>query len=151
VAEEIPGYVSSWQRYRRWARLRLDGACTAGCRSGQRTIPTVDDAPPPRSLVRPEPWPATAHVGHAWLVLHRRAANNIRPAIVAVEIDQVCVTASERGRGYGRRLLVEAEVWAQTHGASAIELSVWHFNSGAIGVYERYGFRPLWQRMSRPL
>ncbi len=90
-------------------------------------------------------------IGHAWLVLRERDATPIRPAMRVVEIDQLCVTASERGHGYGRRLLDEVDTRARARHADAVELSVWLFNQRALDVYERHGFAPLWQRMSRPL
>jgi len=94
---------------------------------------------------------ASRVIGHAWLVVRARPATSIRPAMRVVEIDQLCVTASERGHGYGRRLLDDVDERARARKADAVELSVWLFNSDAIDVYERHGFAPLWQRMSRPL
>ena len=45
-----------------------------------------------------------------------------------VEIDQLCVTATERGHGYGRRLLDEIDERARGRRADAVELAVWLFN-----------------------
>jgi GNAT superfamily N-acetyltransferase len=90
-------------------------------------------------------------VGYAWLILHERAADNIRPAMRIVEIGQLCVTASERGHGYGRRLLDEIDARARARKADTLELTAWLFNRDAIDVYEKHGFAPLWQRMSRAL
>lgn len=90
-------------------------------------------------------------IGYAWLIVHAREVTSIRPAMRVVEIGQLGVTASERGHGYGRRLLDEIDARARARKADAIELTAWLFNRDAIDVYERHGFAPLWQRMSRPL
>lgn len=130
-----------------------------------RAAPSYFQPPSPETLTQAtfERWLADAErelvvitlarrvIGYAWLVVHARPATSIRPAMRAVEIDQVCVTASERGHGYGRRLLDEIDARARARKADTVELTAWLFNRDAIDVYERHGFAPLWQRMSRPL
>ena len=88
----------------------------------------------------------------SWKAVPSRSYERQRAsAMRVVEIDQLCVTDSERGHGYGRRLLAEIDAWARACGADHVELSVWLFNSDAIAIYERHGFVPQWQRMSRTL
>lgn len=45
-----------------------------------------------------------------------------------------------RGRGIGPRLLDELVAWARRRGAHKLSLQVWPHNTGAIRLYERYGF-----------
>lgn len=72
------------------------------------------------------------------------------PRLNAVVSDLV-VTRAARGRGIGRRLLAEAEAWAQLHGASSVELSVYEFNEGARRFYEAVGYGTLSRAMSKHL
>ena len=90
-------------------------------------------------------------IGHAWSVAYERPANSVRPAQRILELDQLCVTAAERGRGHGRALLAAVEARGRALGVERLELSVWLFNRDAIAAYERSGFVATWQRMSRPL
>lgn len=52
---------------------------------------------------------------------------------------RLAVRAGRRGAGVGARLLAEAEREARAAGATVMEL---HAQVGALGLYERAGFRP---------
>jgi ribosomal protein S18 acetylase RimI-like enzyme len=66
-------------------------------------------------------------------------------------IDDVIVRSDLRGRGVGGRLLAAAEAWARERAAPEIRLSVGEYNQGAIGLYERLGFRTSRRQMRKRL
>ncbi len=68
-----------------------------------------------------------------------------------VEIEEVLVRESSRGRGVGQRLMSAAAEWARSQGASEVELTVWEFNRGALSLYERLGFRTINRQMLKRL
>jgi ribosomal protein S18 acetylase RimI-like enzyme len=47
---------------------------------------------------------------------------------------------AQRGRGIGRALLGAAEQWARGSGVRKLELHVLPHNTGAIALYEGFGF-----------
>jgi ribosomal protein S18 acetylase RimI-like enzyme len=66
-------------------------------------------------------------------------------------IDNLVVTEHARRLGIGSLLMEQAELWAQEHGLTTIELTVYEFNQGAIALYERTGYETLFRRMSKML
>lgn len=71
-----------------------------------------------RLSVGRDPHPASAHVADLGLM----------------------VAAGHRRRGIGWALLEEAVSWAQSVGVRKLELHVFPHNTGAIALYERFGF-----------
>lgn len=57
-----------------------------------------------------------------------------------VNVHDVVVLASHRGRGIAERMLVEAEAIARERGAVKLTLEVLSGNHGAVRLYERIGF-----------
>ncbi len=57
-----------------------------------------------------------------------------------VNVHDVAVLASHRGRGIAERMLTEAERIARERGAVKLTLEVLSGNRGAIRLYERIGF-----------
>lgn len=57
-----------------------------------------------------------------------------------VNVHDVAVLASHRGRGIAERMLAEAERIARERGAVKLTLEVLSGNRGAIRLYERIGF-----------
>ncbi|MGE0429531.1 MAG: GNAT family N-acetyltransferase [Hydrogenophaga sp.] len=57
-----------------------------------------------------------------------------------VNVHDVAVLASHRGRGIAERMLSEAEVIARERGAVKLTLEVLSGNQGAMRLYERIGF-----------
>jgi ribosomal protein S18 acetylase RimI-like enzyme len=55
-------------------------------------------------------------------------------------IGTVGVTASHRGQGTGKALMVCAQAWAQAQGATELRLTVGAFNTGAVRLYEALGY-----------
>lgn len=66
-------------------------------------------------------------------------------------VSDLVVAREFRGRGIGKRLLGEAEVWARNHGATSIELWVYEFNQSARRFYEALGYGTLSRTMSKPI
>lgn len=66
-------------------------------------------------------------------------------------VDNLVVTESFRHLGIGSLLMEEAENWAREHGLTAIELTVYEFNQGAIALYEKMGYETLSRKMSKSL
>ena len=59
-----------------------------------------------------------------------------------VNVHDVAVLASHRGRGVGQRMLALVEVLARERGACKLTLEVLSGNLGAVRLYERVGFAP---------
>jgi len=66
-------------------------------------------------------------------------------------VDDMVVLPELQGRGVGRKLLEAIEEWAREQGADTLELTVFEFNAGARGLYERSGFETLQRRMRKRL
>ena len=52
----------------------------------------------------------------------------------------IAVAADARGRGIGRRLMVEAISWSKQAGVEKLVLSVYPHNDAAIALYRSFGF-----------
>lgn len=59
-----------------------------------------------------------------------------------LNIHDIAVSASWRGRGVGRALMAAAEVYAKARGCCKLTLEVLEGNSRAIGLYRSAGFDP---------
>ncbi len=66
-------------------------------------------------------------------------------------VDNLGVKSDFRGSGIGRMLIQQIHAWAIAKGASAIELNVHAFNTGAIRFYRKLGYETVSQRMSQVL
>jgi ribosomal protein S18 acetylase RimI-like enzyme len=73
------------------------------------------------------------------------------PKRIAV-INEVVVSAEQRGTGIGHQLMARAQELAAVRGAVEIWLDVWEFNTPALGFYESLGFEPVirWVRKEIP-
>ncbi|MDD9937135.1 MAG: ribosomal protein S18-alanine N-acetyltransferase [Myxococcales bacterium] len=60
-----------------------------------------------------------------------------------IQIMNVATDPGHRRRGYGSALIRDAERVARRQGLSAVTLEVRASNAGAIGLYERGGYRPV--------
>lgn len=68
--------------------------------------------------------------------------NNAEPELAdGLEVEQIYFRRSHQGRGLGRRLIEYAVREARMRGVPFVWLGVWEHNTGAIGFYERLGFR----------
>jgi RimJ/RimL family protein N-acetyltransferase len=67
-------------------------------------------------------------------------ARDQHPACRHVADLGLMVAASHRRRGIGTALLEAAVDWARDSGVKKLELHVFPYNTGAIKLYERFGF-----------
>jgi ribosomal protein S18 acetylase RimI-like enzyme len=72
------------------------------------------------------------------------------PKRIAV-INEVVVSADQRGKGIGRQLMANAQELAASRGADEIWLDVWEFNKPALGFYESLGYQPVIRWLRKPL
>lgn len=66
-------------------------------------------------------------------------------------VTDVAVTASLRGQGIGTMLLRACEEHARRHKAKWLRIGVLSKNSGAVRIYENFGFRPLTMELEKLL
>ncbi|CAL9334781.1 hypothetical protein SUDANB96_00149 [Streptomyces sp. enrichment culture] len=73
------------------------------------------------------------------------------PAGGQVEIKRLWTDPAVRGRGVASALLGAALAHAAEHGVHTVRLSVWAWRTGAISLYERFGFTvtPSWDARDR--
>lgn len=57
-------------------------------------------------------------------------------------LDDIFVSPQYRRRGIAAKLFAEVEHWARAQGAIRLDLHTWHFNQGAIALYEKMGMTP---------
>ncbi|MDC5722741.1 GNAT family N-acetyltransferase [Vibrio europaeus] len=55
-------------------------------------------------------------------------------------LEELIVCPASRGKGIARELVDSFVHWAQSHGASSVDLHVWSNNDSAMGFYRTYGF-----------
>lgn len=94
------------------------------------------DAPPFECLVAE----ADALVVAFALYFHNYSTWRGRPGLY---LEDLFVTPSHRGRGIGRRLLVELAKIASERGCARMEWSVLDWNEPAIGFYRALGAEPM--------
>ncbi|MDC8005391.1 GNAT family N-acetyltransferase [Aureisphaera galaxeae] len=61
----------------------------------------------------------------------------------SVEIKRMYTLPSQRGKGFGRKVLQELEVWAQELGYTHLILETGASFEAAIALYQKYGFSPI--------
>jgi ribosomal protein S18 acetylase RimI-like enzyme len=84
-------------------------------------------------------------VGHVWVGLEPR------PGFPGAWIYAIGVTAGQRGKGYGRALLLAAEKEAARRGATTIGLNVFGPNTIARNLYESAGYEVASLQMHKAL
>jgi ribosomal protein S18 acetylase RimI-like enzyme len=72
------------------------------------------------------------------------------PRLYAV-IDNLVVDTRYRRRGLGRALMVQAENWASTRGATEVTLNVFEFNQAAQKMYQALGYQTRSRKMAKRL
>ncbi len=82
--------------------------------------------------------------------VHHRAETPLNCAQVVVDINQIGVTPSARGRGVGHELMVSVRALANQVSADRILLTTWEFNSDAHRFFESEGLTAEMRRMSMP-
>ncbi|TXL86079.1 GNAT family N-acetyltransferase [Streptomyces sp. IB2014 016-6] len=74
-------------------------------------------------------------VGHVWV-----GTRELSPGAVVAFVYDVEVPEEQRGKGYGRALMLHAERIADGMGSGALGLHVFAGNAPAIGLYESLGY-----------
>jgi ribosomal protein S18 acetylase RimI-like enzyme len=90
-------------------------------------------------------------VGHIHVVVRDTPPVPILKPRRLAHIDEIVVKAAYRGRGVGHLLMEQAEAWARTNGATAIELGVYEFNQEAQAFYRDLGYTTFHRRMGKAL
>ena len=72
------------------------------------------------------------------------------PSRLALVTD-IVVKKEFRRRGIGRLLVNKVHKWAETRGASAVELTVYAFNQTALDFYKTIGYETINLRMRFPI
>lgn len=90
-------------------------------------------------------------VGAIHVLLHEALGIPILTPRRYAVIDTLVVDSTCRRSGVGQALMAEAETWARTKGAQAIELTVWEFNQDAAAFYRTLGYETINRRMWKPV
>ena len=64
-------------------------------------------------------------------------------------IDKLVVDKHYRGCGIGSRLIEYAEEDLRFRGVTEVEIYVWEFNSGALNLYNKKGYKTICRRMAK--
>lgn len=84
-------------------------------------------------------------VGVLWMAL------NPGPVGQQAWVYEIEVEAPQRGKGYGRAIMLAFEAEARRLGASSLGLNVFGYNEVASKLYQSLGFKPVSTQMSKPL
>lgn len=60
---------------------------------------------------------------------------------VEARVDEVIVSASSRGKGYGRSIMKACEAWAWDHGSDVIEFTSRPSREAANALYQKLGYK----------
>ncbi|MFD4377540.1 GNAT family N-acetyltransferase [Streptomyces sp. NPDC058486] len=85
-------------------------------------------------------------VGHVWT-----GVRELEPGVSAGYVYDIEVAAEQRGRGYGRALMLLAERVTREAGETLLGLHVFAGNTPAIRLYESLGYRTTHVNSSKPL
>lgn len=66
-------------------------------------------------------------------------------------VENIGVTAAWQGKGVGHMLMEGAESWAARRGATEVQLTVWDFNTRALGLYNAVGYVPGYRLLRKRL
>lgn len=124
-----------------------------------RSRPVTEREQEFRRIIRPKPeheewewcWVAVVgddvvgYVDGGW-----KESASWRP-VKAIEVRSIFVKEPLRGRGIGRRLMLEVLRWSEERQAQAVELGVFFSNTRAIAFYHSLGFAPTLMTMERAL
>lgn len=82
-----------------------------------------------------------------YLKVNHGAAQTEPQDVQAFEIERIYVLRAHQGRRVGHLLFEHAMALARARQASYVWLGVWEENVGAIGFYERHGFKAFGQHV----
>jgi GNAT superfamily N-acetyltransferase len=90
-------------------------------------------------------------VGYLFLIFDRHAVYVREEKRDHAHVTDLFVLEELRGRGIGRALLLEAERVAEARGVDHMTIGVLTGNLPAERAYARFGFRPDWSGLKKPL
>ncbi|WP_141203109.1 GNAT family N-acetyltransferase [Streptomyces griseorubiginosus] len=106
-------------------------------------VADVDDLPDRYRAEISDPWTA---FGHDAVLVARLGDAAVGCLVVTApvegqsEIKRLWTDPAVRGRGIASGLLEAALAHTAEHGVGTVRLSVWQWRTGAISLYERFGF-----------
>ncbi|WP_350280159.1 GNAT family N-acetyltransferase [Kribbella sp. HUAS MG21] len=86
-------------------------------------------------------WAGAEPVGSLWISLRSRV-----PFVYAVEVDR-----DQRGKGYGRAIMLAGEEECRRRGYTQLDLNVFGDNRTAIALYDSLGYTVISQQMRKQL
>ena len=90
-------------------------------------------------------------IGYIRLEVFDRPERETTYARRILYVDQIALTETLHGRGYGKRLLAAGMAVARELGIEIVELDVYHFNAEARAFFVAQGFAPSRERLVRVL
>lgn len=78
--------------------------------------------------------------GYAWIEIRNYPESAFRKAVKTVYIQQISIIETQRGKGYGSKLMGKIYDFAKSKGIALIELDYWVENSEAKEFYKKQGF-----------
>lgn len=90
-------------------------------------------------------------VGFAAIAVRDTPAYGMLVERKTATLENIVVTAAQRGAGVGLALFQACVAWARRQGANSLDLIVWEFNDDARAFYERHGMATLNRTMCLPL
>ncbi len=107
----------------------------------EETIRLLPDGPATEQHVIWIAWDGDAPVGSLWISTKPRV-----PFIYGIEVDD-----GQRGKGYGRAIMLAGEEECRRLGYHQLDLNVFGDNSTAISLYESLGYTVTSQQMRKDL
>lgn len=107
----------------------------------QETAKLLPDGPATEHHLIWIAWVDGAQVGSLWVSTKQRI-----PFIYGIEVD-----GSQRGKGYGRAIMLAGEEECRRLGHAHLDLNVFGNNSTAIALYESLGYTVTSQQMRKEL
>lgn len=86
-------------------------------------------------------------VGYLFYEIRQRKETPYTHAFNSLYIHHIVVKRTERGKGFGKQLLIHAIEMAEKEGIPRIELDTWSFNSVALSFFKSFGFKTFNERL----
>ena len=80
--------------------------------------------------------------GYAFCCLQQISGHNVLQDVKTLDIDDLCVDESVRGKKIGSILFDYVKQFAKEHGCYNLTLNVWACNPSAAKFYEKMGMQP---------
>jgi GNAT superfamily N-acetyltransferase len=90
-------------------------------------------------------------VGVVQAAIVNTVERSVMPSRIIVNVESLVVDPDHQRQGIGAALMEEVHRWARAAGVTHLELSVYEFNTAALRLYERFGYRTVFRKMQRDL